>query len=419
MNFSSRLTLALLFWPLLSFAGNFKSFVPSGDKMFGSITINPFTQATAANYLLRLNADGTLDSAFGGTGKIDFNFIANPSFLLAPDFVVQDSGKVVVASAGCARLAAGGTECTQFVARYDATGVLDSTFGDPATPGRIVSVSKSSYANSPAVFSQGKFLLVAHPKLLSSGSQDWELRRYSEDGAPDGTFGTAGFVSLGNGQARLVQTDGRILVSRWVANGSSTVALLERFTADGAPDKSFAGGSLTLLDVPYFSSVAQQPDGKLLVVGSEGSPSNLKILRLNADGTNDTSFGAKSMASLPSTYTETAHSVSLAPDGSILVGASRYLIQAGKYLGTQCLVAKFEASGKPDATFGAGGYNILLFNPGAVESVETVQVAAVQDGLIVQARAVLQNQYYLQFARLDGGGSLDPAFGQNGIVVVP
>ncbi len=417
--FSSRSLLALaLFWPLASFAGNFKSFLQPGDKMYASITVNPFTRNPAANYLLRVNPDGTLDSAFGTQGRVDFNFIANPSFLLVPDFVVQDSGKVIVSSAGC-RPITGGSECTQFVARYDSSGNLDTTFGDPATPGRLMSISNSSYVNSPTIYSQGKSLLVSQPRMLASGNQEWELRRYSENGVEDNAFGAGGIATLGTGQIRLVQADGRILVSRWVVNGGTSEPQLERLTADGITDTSFSGGFLVVKQVPYFASVVQQPDGKLLVSGSEGSPSNLRILRLNADGTTDASFGVNGVASLPSPYTEAAHSVSLAADGSILVGGARYLIQGGKYMGTQCLIAKFDASGIPDANFGAGGYNILLFNPGAVESVDSVQVASSQDGIVLQARAVLKDQYYLQFARLDLGGNPDPAFGTNGIVVIP
>jgi uncharacterized delta-60 repeat protein len=105
-----------------------------------------------------------------------------------------------------------------------------------------------------------------------------------------------------------VQPDGKIL---WVGATTNTSGggnlsdfALERFTANGTPDKTFGRKGLVTLDMPTgveggeaFNAAVVQPDGKILVGGSatqgqiKFAPKQPALLRLSANGTPDPAFG--------------------------------------------------------------------------------------------------------------------------------
>jgi uncharacterized delta-60 repeat protein len=108
-------------------------------------------------------------------------------------------------------------------------------------------------------------------------------------GDPDPTFGTGGVATLAAGSTFVpaVQPDGKILV------GTDSLSLI-RLNADGSPDASFGhAGSASLSSAPPGGSctaVLVQSDGKVLVAGDLNS--EFALARYLADGTLDPSFGA-------------------------------------------------------------------------------------------------------------------------------
>jgi uncharacterized delta-60 repeat protein len=71
--------------------------------------------------LARYNADGTLDTSFSSDGKVRTNFTGD--FDTANDLAIQADGKIVAAGF------AGGANTTFALARYDTDGTLDTSFG--------------------------------------------------------------------------------------------------------------------------------------------------------------------------------------------------------------------------------------------------------------------------------------------------
>src|SRR5262249_2025420 len=102
-----------------------------------------------------------------------------------------------------------------------------------------------------------------------------------------------------------VQPDGKIVVVgsvyRKTGNAGARSIFVQRLNQDGSPDKTFnKTGSLTIQtgnsDDP--SSVAIQPDGKILIGGAALVNNSVKngtlaslVARVNPDGTLDTTFG--------------------------------------------------------------------------------------------------------------------------------
>ena len=131
------------------------------------------------------------------------------------------------------------------------------------------------------------------------------------DARLDPTFARTGKVTIDLGgaeraQALLLQPDGKILVSGASGAGTSS-AFVERLNGDGSVDTTFHGDGRLMLDatgVDQVPALALEADGKLLVAWQtltttgETVTYHVRLLRLNADGTPDTSFASGGTAEI-------------------------------------------------------------------------------------------------------------------------
>ncbi len=271
-------------------------------------------------FVLRVNADGTLDQSFGAADDGTPNGIVNLSFGdgndVARDIAVQADGKIVVV--GDSVVADGSTNI--IVARLNADGTPDASFGkaEDGTPDGSVETSLGKgddKASAVALQADGK-IVVAGTHVAEDGSSNILVARYDATGAPDATFGTAkddspdGFVniSLGAGNDVAVdvalQADGKIDVAgnTVAADGSSNI-VLARLGTDGTPDGTFGKGDDGTPDGfvqtslgkgnDFATGLAVQADGKAVVVGyhQDTTGTNIAVARYDADGVLDQSFG--------------------------------------------------------------------------------------------------------------------------------
>jgi uncharacterized delta-60 repeat protein len=132
--------------------------------------------------LVRYNANGSLDSSFGNSGKVTTDF--NGGLDGVSSMALQTDGKIVLAgfaTAGDPHMA---------LARYNANGTLDGTFG---TGGKIITDINGTrnFANALAIQSDGK-IIIGGSTLTTSGSfVMFALVRYNTDGSLDSTFGSS------------------------------------------------------------------------------------------------------------------------------------------------------------------------------------------------------------------------------------
>ncbi|WP_157546253.1 hypothetical protein [Hamadaea tsunoensis] len=194
----------------------------------------------------------------------------------------------------------------------------------------------------------------------------------------------------------------------------------------GGLDPSFGQGGLTVTGFPGravgASAIAQHgPDGGLIVAGGAITPGTPDFLlaRYRADGTLDPRFGAggRVVTSVPA---------GLGAQGATGVAVdSRWRIVAvgtgGIPRGTQIgfAVARYLPDGALDTGFGRGGVKVLPVGPAGDAGAAAVVVQP--DGGIVVAGGANDIRGDVDFAavRLRGDGTLDPAFGNGGIVLVP
>src|SRR5437762_4329916 len=213
-----------------------------------------------------------------------------------------------------------------------AAGDLDPRFGN----GGVVQTDFSGgddYAFGVKVQSDGKTVAVGesgvYPLFHSA------LTRYTKNGTLDQTFGTGGKMVAaldagGDGSTAIAfQPDGKIVTAGSVIHNNSTVAFVTaRFNADGSLDQTFGnnGSVQTTFGDPAAegNDVVLQPDGKIIVVGFSGAGSytdlnNFALVRFNADGSLDQSFGSGGKIKSASGI---ATSAVLQTDGKIVVGGS-------------------------------------------------------------------------------------------------
>jgi uncharacterized delta-60 repeat protein len=241
----------------------------------------------------------------------------------------------------------------------------------------------------------------------------WQTGVQAADGDLDQSFGNGGTMSLAagaaGGQYLQTQSDGKIIV----VSGNNIVM---RFDAQGHPDSSFgAGGQVSLPQFAISRCVAVQPDGKIVIGGVKyaGSLQGLAVARLNADGSVDTSFGEAGV-SPPLMFGGNgafASAIVLQPDGKIVVSGEVPL----SYHDSDFAVVRFNANGSPDQSFGVGGAVQTAFSDGKDEA---YTLALQPDGKIIVAGDAVVSRYSVGFAlaRYNSDGTLDIDFGGTGKV---
>ncbi|WP_345117593.1 T9SS type A sorting domain-containing protein [Hymenobacter algoricola] len=242
----------------------------------------------------------------------------------------------------------------------------------------------------------GKVLVAGGFDFLN-GTLSGKIQRLNPDGSTDVSFNAGGVGANGFVAALLLQPDGKILIGGGFTTYNNTPRLtVARLNADGTLDASFTPTGITARR--QIGSMALQADGKILV----GSGSNLEtgiadggILRLNANGTLDTSFSPGTGADSPGSF---VRSIVIQPDGKILVGGM-FSTFNGQAVGN---LVRLNANGSTDASFATGA--------GTNGSVRAFAVQA--DGKVVVGGAftTFNGQTVGRIVRLLSNGTSDASF---------
>lgn len=156
------------------------------------------------------------------------------------------------------------------------------------------------------------------------------------------------------------------------------------------------------------STLVLQPDGKLVLAGD--CSVRFCALRLNPDGTLDTTFNATGMVVLPtiSGYDKATGAV-VQPDGKLVIAG--YCNAPGGY---DMCVARFNADGSTDATFTAGTRPVPGAGQGGGAYASAIAVQA--DGKLVLGGWCFSISGNLDFCveRLNADGSVDTTFNAAG-----
>lgn len=125
--------------------------------------------------------------------------------------------------------------------------------------------------------------------------------------------------------ALAVQPDGKIVMAGVTLLSGSDVFEIQRRNADGSLDLNFGSSGFTRFSSGFFEGVAGmalQPDGKIIITGERFSSStDFIVIRLNTDGTLDSTFDGNgvAVANVVGNSEEHGGNVTLQPDGKIIV----------------------------------------------------------------------------------------------------
>lgn len=365
--------------------------LPDGKLLVGGFSFYPIagysgspgdeSWAVRADYsLVRLNADGSLDTTFRQEGadlvpaRIDLE--DDVGLVMA----VQADGKVVAAQSGRGGLV---------VQRFNTDGSLDTSFGEA---GAVTLETPDYYEDgvSLSIDADGNFYIGLR------GETGATLTKLDGNGEPVASFGENGQLSLNptgdyyNGSISTgLQPDGSVLLGSWLYVGGydipggghvtgDPVYAVQRLTADGTLDTRFGDNGVVYFDealIPdYHSELTVQPDGKFLLVGSSGT-----IIRLNADGSFDTSFGTGGVVDfdVQSGESERPTSLVVQADGKIVVvGASSSLGSLSDFA-----MVRLNADGSLDTTFGSPDGKLHVDGSAAQDTLLGIDAAEIIQGL--------------------------------------
>lgn len=356
------------------------------------VMVGTSSGANFSNFAVaRYNTDGTPDSTFGNGGQVRTvspDVPAHPSnYLEATAVALQPDHKIVVA---------GNDRLGFALARYNADGTLDASFG---TAGIVFNYNYDAgrRVTDVAILPDGKIMAAGwYNGILDEQGYPQigvALSRYNADGTLDATFGAGGKInsdSFGRWHSfinrAVIQPNGQVVFAGYYNTDTGYNFVLARYNADGAPDSTFGtGGRVNTLfanTVSYSLAVAVQPDKKIVVVGdSLGSGGyNFGVARYDTDGTLDSTFGTggKATTDLGSTG-DFPGTVAIQPDGKIVVAGQTYTDVERSY---DFAAVRYNADGTPDSTFGIDGKAITDFSNGSeFASASTIQ----SDGKIILA----------------------------------
>ena len=278
-----------------------------------------FTTGTGFNggiYVISLQTDGKIiiGGGFGTYNEVvessitrlhingikDLNFSSETGF----DFWVYTVKRQVDGKIIC------GGEFTTYkgiaenrIIRFNTDGTKDTSF--------VTGIGfKGSFTDirSIAIQPDGKILLGGN-FVSYNGLEAYCIVRLNTDGTKDTSFNTI-IGGYGSVDAIELQPDGKIILGGSFYSDGGIV----RLHSDGTQDNSFNKGT-GFNGLVY--SLTQQSDGKILVGGTYNTYNGLtanRIIRLNPDGTKDTSF------TTGTGFNSNVSEIKVQPDGKILVG---------------------------------------------------------------------------------------------------
>jgi uncharacterized delta-60 repeat protein len=317
------------------------------------------------------------DQAFGLGGKVLVDVFGRSE--QAKAVVVQDDGKIVVG--GMAMTHDGSRNANGVIVRLNPDGSRDETFGNHG----VVVTGPLDYVNAVLVTADGQIIVGGDRWGGFGAGSNSTLARYNADGSPDTTFGTScsGFTSVDAGTgwdsfSRLaIAPNGKIVgltIANFESGGDQGDFGVARFNADGTLDATFGGGDGFVttdfsdepsIDLPY--SVTFAPDGKLIVGGRtmDYGGTNLTprdggfaIARYDDDGSLDETFGDGGRVITRFAMPPGAGGWVTWGSGEadeLIATADGKLLAIGTSSMGGLTLARYDADGSLDNTFGAGG----------------------------------------------------------------
>ena len=257
------------------------------------IVFGTFTNAsglTGYNVIVRLNSDGTLDTSFKYTPT---------GGAVATMEAVQDVEQDIFGNYHCVGSRGGPTYHYQ---KLNKTGGTIFNIYTNTAPSNFF--GQSITTNECELFMGGAGIYYSGTNAYT-GFLKWDLNGNLNMCQFDCWSGTGTNALVNNIELDVLNTNKLLLAGNFTTyNGTSQIKMVRTFT-DGQIDSTFNSGTGFPTAGQYAFEVVQQPNGKYVLVGNftnyRGATRN-RIVRVNYDGTNDTTFNALGTGFSQSTY---------------------------------------------------------------------------------------------------------------------
>ncbi|MBI2083712.1 MAG: hypothetical protein HYT76_09155 [Deltaproteobacteria bacterium] len=406
-------------------------------------------------------APGDLDPLFGTEGLVHTTFTGSDTRgFPVEEIALQSDGKIVVVgtvsrTVGCFNDGNGWIWKDMAVARFNADGTLDTTFGDQ---GKVtlnfgepelkqngtqcsVTSGRSSIATGVVIQDDGKIIVGGFVDVQVDLYENFAVARLNTDGTLDNSFGASGLVTDSFSGAKMptnvnqhklndgrwnqaydlaFQPDGKILLVGWTNYSPAGTYAFARLNEDGKLDTTFSGDGRAIFAFSSTNEIATavtlQPDGKIVGVGggdSNGNGIDYHLIRLLSDGKPDLSFDSDGSVyiDINNQSYDVPKDVVIQSDGKIVVMGS---YSGGGMQGIS--LARLGDDGGLDSSFDSDG---IVKTPKVAEILSGNAVTLQPDGKILVAGRFdadsPQQDDFLLF-RYNSDGSLDPTFSGDGKV---
>jgi uncharacterized delta-60 repeat protein len=265
----------------------------------------------------RWSATGQLDTNFGGGDGIVTTSFGGAD-ANATSAAIASDGKIVVAGIAGSQIA---------VARYKVGGGLDPTFSGDGK--RTISFTGQSVAaDAVAIQSDGKIVVAG--TLFNQAGESYAVARLNSDGSLDTGFGTGGRVvtafTAGPSEASsmAIRSDGRIIVAGSVTTTNGSRVGVTRYLTNGTLDPALDGDGRLLsglgLAAGAGASAVAADGSKIVVAGTVfGNDPVWFVGRFNGNGTVDMSFNGTGHATVPVGTDGEADALTITPENNYLV----------------------------------------------------------------------------------------------------
>ncbi|WP_437765577.1 delta-60 repeat domain-containing protein [Sorangium sp. So ce281] len=358
------------------------------DDRFWAVAFDAESRAYAAGHVAvagdaymavaRFKTDGSFDTTFGTNGVARVNVVAGKTTETARGIVLQSDGKIVLAGQVEHDPSATPSDADLAVVRFNTDGTLDTTFG---TGGIAIHDLGAGEGNTGDLLwgadrdASDRLVLFASRKAAARADRDRAIVRLTANGALDTTFATEGVhtldvdgLNLGdNPRNGFVQADGKIFSSGYTSVGGRNQIVLLRLNQDGTPDTTFSSdGVVRLAPFPVGMAeaygAARQSDGKYVTTGygrsEESGAVDLVSFRVTATGGFDPSWGVGGgvLLDVAGDNDRGRNLLALPGDRVVMVGSATPA--TGNVDG---MIALFDKDGALDTRFDPSGYRRYSF----------------------------------------------------------
>lgn len=280
----------------------------NSGKLLITYLLADYTNSLFNRYIVKFNTDGTIDTSFADNGYYAF-FTNDVSLYFDVDYIYNlkevNNGKIYFYTHN--------TDHSVKLTRFNANGTIDTTFCNNGE----LEVLAANIDPHPMIYERveemdnGSVLLTSTTMNVNGVYATVQIELRDSAGALDPLFADAGVLTLDTpilyryvNQTKLLQS-GKILIleERVRLNSSSTITRLLRINQDGSIDTSF--GTNGYFVFPFYANFVAitkidiDTNNKILIYGNHngnytGFSANINtglIIRLNSNGTLDTTFG--------------------------------------------------------------------------------------------------------------------------------